>query len=321
MAKLCNILPADLSTAAIKHREDLLIMPMVAAEATLKHMTARPGVAGKEVVGELSGTIELGPYNATRVDSDGVTITGRTLETYLGSVVKRFDVNDAAKSVWGSLIAQGEELTAANVARSVLEFLSAKLGQSINLSIWSAKVAKNGTKTSELFNGFDTITTTEITAKTISAGNGNYVQLTEDIDDTNAADMLLDIYNSASDELQEQQTKLFLSRDIYHKYCAAYLKKFGSVPYNAQYKQTFLEGSDGLCEIVPLTSKKGSQYIHLTTKGNMLYGYGAGLADENITVEKYHEFLLSYVATMYFGVEFESISPERLFVAQLKTQA
>lgn len=320
MTKLCNILPADLTTAAIKHRDDLLIMPMIAAEATLKHMTARPGVAGKEVVGELSGSIELGPYNATRVDADGVTITGRTLETYLGSVVKRFDVNEAAKSVWGSLIAQGEELTSANVARSVLEFLSAKLGQSINLAIWSAKVAQSGTKTSELFNGFDTITAAEVAANNISAANGNYVQLAEDIDDTNAADILLDIYNSASDELQEQQTKLFLSRDIYHKYCAAYLKKFGSVPYNAQYKQTFLEGSDGLCEIVPLTSKKSSQYLHLTTKGNMLYGYGAGMADENITVEKYHEFLLSYVATMYFGVEFESISPERLFVAQIKAQ-
>jgi hypothetical protein len=49
----------------------------------------------------------------------------------------------------------------------------------------------------------------------------------------------------------------------------------------------------------------------------MLYGYGAGLAKENIEIEKFHEFLLSYVATMYFGTEFESIQKERLFVGKL----
>ena len=91
----------------------------------------------------------------------------------------------------------------------------------------------------------------------------------------------------------------------------------GAVPYNTEFKKTFLEGSDGLCELVPLVSKKGSSYIHLTPKANMLVGYGAGLADENIRIEKFHEFLLSYVATMYFGVQFESISPERLMVAKI----
>ena len=68
---------------------------------------------------------------------------------------------------------------------------------------------------------------------------------------------------------------------------------------------------------MPLISKAGSKYIHLSTKGNMLYGYGSGLADEKVEIEKYHPFLVSYVATMYFGTQFESISPEALFVAKL----
>ena len=110
---------------------------------------------------------------------------------------------------------------------------------------------------------------------------------------------------------------MFITRAIYRAYCDDYQQSVGSVPYNTEYKKTYLEGSDGLCELVPLTSKKNSDYIHLTTKGNMFYGYGAGLADENIAIEKYHEFLLSFVATMYFGVQFESVSPERLFVAEL----
>ena len=72
-----------------------------------------------------------------------------------------------------------------------------------------------------------------------------------------------------------------------------------------------------MCELVPLASKKGSEYVHLSTKKNMLYGYGAGMADENIAIEKYHEFLISFVATMYFGVQFETIAKESLFVGKI----
>ena len=89
--------------------------------------------------------------------------------------------------------------------------------------------------------------------------------------------------------------------------------------YNQQYKKTFLEGTDNLCELVPLVGKKGSQFIHLSTKSNMVYGYGDGMDSEKIAIEKHHEFLLSFVATMFFGCQFETISKERLMVAKLAT--
>ena len=318
---LFNLTDAELKKSATTYRKDLLVMPVIGANQTLQHMCGRPGVAGRETVGQLGGGIELGPYDASRVDNTGVSVAPRTLETFLGSVVKRFDVNEAAKTVYGQLQAQGQALTTATIARAVLDYLSAKLGQSLNMAIFSGKRNDSGTKTTDLFDGFDTITQKEIDATTLSAANGNLVELTRKIDENNARDVLLnEFYRSASDELQGQPVKMFVSRDIYNAYCEDYLKTFGAVAYNTQYKQTFLTGSDNLCEIVPLTSKKGSSFIHLTPKANMLYGYGAGLAEENIAIEKYHEFLLSYVATMYFGVQFETISKERLFVAKLKLE-
>lgn len=317
---LINITDADLKKSATTYRRELLTMPVIAAEQTLRHMTGRPGVAGREAVGQLGGDIELGPYNPQRVDETGVSITPRYLETYLGSVIKRFDVNEAAKTVYGELYAQGQALTTAYVAQQVLYYLSAKLGQKLNMSIWSGVRKDSGTTTADLFDGFDSITEKEIAAGTIAADEGNYASVAA-IDQTNAVDALKTIFESASDELQGQQTKLFMPRNVYNAYVKDYQSTVGSVPYNTEYKKTFLEGSDGLCELVPLVSKKGSKYLHLTTKGNMLYGYGSGLAQENIAVEKYHEFLLSYVATMYFGVQFESVSPERLFVAQVAAAA
>lgn len=307
----------DLKKSATTYKKQLLVTPIISCEETLQHMTSRPGVAGREIVSELGGNIELGPYDPTRVDNDGVNANARTLETFLGSVVKRFDVNTAATTVWGELVAQGKQLTTADLALQVLTYLSGKLGQKLNEAIWAAKRNDSGTTTKDLFNGFDTITKQEIDNSNISTSNGNLCEFAQPITKTNAVDILMDFYDAAAEELQGVKTKLYVPFKVYQAYNRDYATRFGGTPYNKEYSKTFLEGTQNLCELVPLVSKKGSDYLHLTTKSNMLYGYGAGLAKENIAIEKYHEFLLSYVATMFFGTEFESIQKERLFVGKL----
>ena len=317
MPNAINISDAELQKSAVTYRKDLLVMPVIAAEATLQHMTPRPGVAGREVLGELSGGIELGPYDPKRYDDDGLDIKPRTLETYLGSVIKRFDLNSVAKTVYGSLTTQGEALTSLDLARQVLNYLSMQLGRNLNLHIWSAKRNDTGTKTKDLFDGFDTITQKEIAAGTIDTTKGNFMQLSQAIDESNATDILMSIYEGADDILQGVPTKMFVPFSVYRAYNKDYLASFGNVVYNTQFKKTYLEGTDNLCELVPLVSKKGSPYIHLTTKSNMIYGYGDGLDSEKIAIEKHHEFLLSFVATMFFGCQFDAINKERLMVAKL----
>ena len=314
-----NITDADLKKSAVNYRKDLLVMPVIAAEATLQHMTPRPGVAGREVLGQLSGGIELGPYDPNRVDDSGVKIEPRTLETFLGSVVKKFDINSVAKTVYGSLTTQGEALASTDLAMQVLYYLAMQLGQNLNKHIWDAKRNDAGTSTVDLFDGFDTITAKEITAGGIATGKGNFMQLDTAIDNSNATDILMSIYESADDNLQGVPTKMYIPFNVYRAYNKDYLASFGNVVYNQQYKKTFLEGTDNLCELVPLVGKKGSQFIHLSTKSNMVYGYGDGMDSEKIAIEKHHEFLLSFVATMFFGCQFETISKERLMVAKLAT--
>ena len=319
MAYQINITDADLKKSAVNYRKDLLVMPVIAAEATLQHMTPRPGIAGREVLGQLSGGIELGPYDPNRVDDSGVKIEPRTLETFLGSVVKKFDLNSVAKTVYGSLTTQGEALASTDLSMQVLYYLAMQLGQNLNKHIWDAKRNDSGTTTVDLFDGFDTITAKEITAGGIATGKGNYMQLDTAIDNSNATDILMSIYESADDNLQGVPTKMYIPFNVYRAYNKDYLASFGNVVYNQQYKKTFLEGTDNLCELVPLVGKKGSQFIHLSTKSNMVYGYGDGMDSEKIAIEKHHEFLLSFVATMFFGCQFETISKERLMVAKLAT--
>ena len=312
-----NISDADLKKSATTFQKELLMTPVISCSDTLQHFTGRPGVAGREVIGQLTGNVELGPYNATRVDDTGVKITPRVLETYLGSVVKRFDPNEAAKTVWGEAFAQGEELTKAALVLQVLTYLSAQLGKMIGAALWTAERNDSGDKTKDLFDGFDTITKKEIDATSISTAQGNLHEFPEAFSDTNTVDRLMDFYQAAAPELQAVETKLYIPYTVYNHYNRDYATRFGSTPYNHEYSKTFLEGTQNLCELVPLASKKGSEYVHLSTKKNMLYGYGAGMADENIAIEKYHEFLISFVATMYFGVQFETIAKESLFVGKI----
>jgi hypothetical protein len=311
-----NITDTELAKSAVQYQKELLMMPVIGAKETLQHMSGRPGTRGRVIESEISGDIEIGPYDPKRTDTSGVNLKPRTLETFLGSVIKEFDPNETWKSVFGDLITQGDALINVSMTKSVLMFLSAQLGKKLNTAIWNAQRKDDGTKTVDLFNGLDTITTTEKTAGTIAAANGNMIVI-EAITSANAVDILKSIYFAASDELQGVATKMYIPRHVYNDYTENYKNVSGAVAYNTQYDKTFLEGSSNMCELVPLTSKKGSPYIHLSTQQNMRYGYGNGLAEEKITVEKYHPFVLDFVATMFFGTQFRSINKEMLMVATI----
>lgn len=316
MAKSITSL-AELQKSAQTYQQQLLIMPVLSAQDTLRHMSARPGTRGRRTVGELSGDVELAPWKNDRKSVGNFQILPRTLETFLGNCAYDFSPNDIWDTVHGSLQVLGQPVKDTEVAKAILFFAAGRLGKKLNMSIWNAKRQDDGNTTADLFNGFDTIAANEIEAGNLSAEKGNFLALTAGIDIENAVDQLKSIYNQASDELQNTHTKMFLPRNIYNMYCEDYKATTGATAYNTEYKKTFLEGTDDLCELVPLASKKGSQFIQLTPQTNMLYGYGNGLPEESVAVEKYGPWMLTLEAAMFFGVQYESLSPERLMVVKV----
>lgn len=317
-----TITPEELAKSAAKYRKELLMMSVIALQSTLQHMSLRTGIRYKETVGELSGSIEMGPYDETRVNESNVKITGRELETFFGSVWEKFSPNSVYQSIYGDSIVMGEGLKNVPVAKAVLAFLMKKLSQSLNKNIWGAVRNPAGTTTADLFNGFDTITQAEITAGNIATAKGNLFEFAEAIDTTNAVDQLKAYFRAASDELQGDgdeaiKLKMFIPKSVYNAYVDDYQMTVGAVPYNKEFKKTFLEGSDDLCELVALPNKKGSPFLHLTPKKNMLVGVDQSSDTEKITIEKHEPFRLDFVAAMFFGTQFESISPERLLVGKL----
>lgn len=312
------ITPEDLATSARKYRSELIMQPVHALADTLKHMNLRTGIRYSETVGELSADLEMGPYSESRVDDEDVAIKGRTLYTYLGSVVKNFSPNSVASSLYGSAITKGEALKTTEITKQVLAVLSAKIGQGLDMHIFDAVRNENGSGSADLFDGFDTITGKEIKAGEIATAKGNLFEFGEKIDKNNAVDSIVSFCRTADPLLvgRNKNLKLFLPINVLNAYNDDYKATTGAVPYNTQFEQQYVEGFRNI-EMVPMYQKAGSEYLHLTTANNMLVGVNLQGEEERIEVEKHHPFLLSFIATMFFGVEFESIAKERMLVGKL----
>ena len=304
---------AKLSTSAAKLRKELLRMPLMALRDFLAHVTLRTGIRYSETIGELTGSMELGPYSETRVDENDVAITPRTLYTYLGSVDKKFSPNSIYQSIWGSNITKGDGLKTTDITQQALALLAAKVGAALYWAIWGAKRNDSGTKTVDLFDGFDTIAAKEVKDGNVSVEKGNLFDLDiTTIDKTNAVDICKEIWRKADYHLKNGKCKLFVPSYVLDAYNDDYKITTGAVPYNTQFNQTFVEGSSNKCEIVALPNKDGSKFMQLTTKSNMLVGTCQMSDEESVSIEKYSPFVLDFVMTMFFGTQYESINKERI---------
>lgn len=310
---------ATLNAAATKYRSELLIMAVVGLGRSLEHLRLRTGVRYKEIVGELTGAAELMPYTGDMDDAtDGMTIAGRTLETYLGQCIKLFDPNQLVSSLYGSAITKGDALKNVPITKAVLTLMMHKISQGLNSHLWDAVRNDAGSTTSALFNGFDTITASDIVGSKISVAAKNLYNFSEAISSTNAYDLLKAAYRSASDELRDLPVKMYMSQAAYDAYVDDYQLTVGSTPYNREFQKTFLEGSSNLCELVPLVGKKNSDYIHIAPRDNMLVGVNQLGEEETIEVRRGdNPFKLQFISTMFFGTQIESVSPERLLVCKL----
>ena len=318
-----NVNPAALlqeyQAAAIKWRKGLLSMPLVGMEKAIKEMTVRTGIRYKEMVGALSLGAELAPHKSSRVTTDkALEILYREAETFFGSLNLQFDPTSIIQTIHGAdMEGKGPGMSKSEFAKLVLFQLAKDVSNGLYRNLWSAVRDGNGDTTATLFNGFDTITQTEITGGGLAAAKGNYVKLTEQLTAENAYDLLKDAIRQADESLLDEPVNIYTSYDIFNKYNDAYLATHAGIPYNGQFDQMRMEGVGGNAMFVPMGNKKDSKFIHVTPKKNMLICTDQLSDMENVFVGQYSPFLLNFVMTMFFGVQFESLDKRRMLVIEL----
>ena len=310
----------QLQKTAATYRKQLITMPTKGLKKSLSYMTLRPGIRVSETVGELTGNAEFGPYDENRTADSGAKITPRTLEVFLGNVDVKFSPNSVYSTIWGANAMSGDALKNVPITLQVLQLLALKLGKNLDKVLWNAVRNPAGNGSKDLFNGFDTIGAKELTAGTLSSDLGNLIKVSDILgsgqvlNDDNAVDFAQAICESADEELMaEDNLLLFVPQSFVNMYNRAFLKKFGSVPYNNGYNHNTIVGFENV-HFAPLSNKKNAPFFQLTTRSNMLVGVNEANNNdaEKISVEKYHPWKLDFIATKFFGTQYESINKERI---------
>lgn len=318
-----KITPELLEESCQQYQSELIQMPIttMANSGTSQFVTIVPGVRNQLTWGELDGDAELAPWSKNNTGDDDSKVVGRTLVVYPGNCAKNFDPMPFFHSIYGQSIALGQSMTANTIARKVAALLAAKIGQHIDEdAVWFGKRNVAGKTTKDLFDGFDTIIGTEITAGNISADKGNYIKLGT-IDSTNAVDQLKKFYRAADKQLRKQNTLLYMSPEIYDAYVDDYQTRHGNVPYNNSFDKDTLEGSRGKCKFAVMDNMAGSNYLKLSTKPNFLIGTDINAQEAKANIAKYSSWVLTFEYAGVYGAQIRTLSKEAFFVGDLTAEA
>lgn len=315
-----NFTIADFQEAARTYRSELIHLAILGLEEILPYVIIRPGVTYSEAVGDASlNGVQLAPYKKKRRAEATLDVVMRELRTYFGSLDADFEPNAMISTILGHHASQamGEALKSTPTAREILGLLVKGVSRGLNLNLWKAVRDESGDTTEDLFDGWDTITMREMTAGNIAASKGNYLKLNVQIDSTNAVSVMKSIMRKLSKELRGEECFIYCTQDLVDDYNEAYLLTHSGIVYNDKYNQVSVEGSNGRLTFVPLVSKTGSKFIHISTKSNMLIGVDQLSDKERVDVGQYDPNVLTASMRMFFGVEFESIDPRRLMVVEI----
>lgn len=318
-----------LQETARTYRQQLLRMPTKGLAKSLKYMTLRPGIRVSETVGEITGDAQFGPYDETRISNSNVKITPRTLRVFLGSVIMPFSPNSVYSTIWGANETMGDALKNVPIAKQVLDLLSIRLGVNLNKVLFTAVRNDQGTLSKDLFNGFDTIAKTEFTSQKLTEALGNLCVITDAINGevdkngdpcinkNNVIDVARAICEAADENLMDEECFLYVPKRFKTLYEEAYTEHYGSVPYNKEYHKSYVTGYENV-KFAPLSNKKGAPFFQLTTKSNMLVGVNETQNDERekLMIDR-NRLSLEYIATKFFGCEYESINKERILFATI----
>ena len=305
--------------AARKYRKDLLMLPIIGIQDTLKFMTGRPGIRYKESVAAMSGNAQFAPYKPSRRSNFNLDLDFRTLETFFGSVVAQFEPNSAISTLLGAIgDTKGDGQMQTPTAKHVLALIAKSLSEHLNNAIWAGRRNPSGDTTLDLFDGFDTIIGKEIESEKISKTLGNLFNFDDAIDKTTAVEQLKEYYRKANKFLRGRDCFMYIPESVYWAYIDDYQARHGALPYNTDFEKHTLEGSNGKCHFVVLPNMAGSKYLKITTKPNLLLGTDINAQENRVGIEKYESWQLTFEYAAVYGAQIRTLAPEAILVGELK---
>jgi hypothetical protein len=313
----------SLQDTAIQYQKELLWLPLIGLEDSLKYLTLVPNIQNERKITTFERTNGiLKPHTGSvNLQEDlGKTVT-RTLKVYPGDVVVEDFPENYRTVAYGPDVLLGKNQSKKHpwelvMLRAIMESVS----EDLNLSLFCGQRSDEMLDAYHVFDGFDTIINNELDDLMISPALGNMYD-----DSWNGSESLVQYLNqmwrAAPLELKRRKTIMYVSQGLFEQYNLELGSEMGMFIYGLngfgidRPAETKLWGSEGRCTLAPMIGKQESTRVLMTDPGNLEVGVDQTSDQEFIEVRRVdNPFVVQFVVKLVFGVQVQSLNKKRFFV-------
>jgi hypothetical protein len=289
------------------YKHELLSLALL-DKALFDDFNVLPGIKDELVLTTFQFKSLLKPYTKTwSPAADQGKLTPRKLKVQLGKVELEEEPLKYRNTYLAKLLKAGTNPTDHPFEQFFTQEIMRKIKDDIKrYLIWNGVLDPSGSDASDVNDGFHTIIAAEITALKLTP------IVTGAITSSNAIDKFKGMYRALPKEYREIPIGIYCSYAEFDAYCDHYQSKNQALPYNTQFEQVYLEGSNKLAVFKPQSGYGTSHRVIMTPTENLCIGVDLESDQEKIGVMQNSPWAVMFYALMAHGVQIGTL--EALFV-------
>jgi hypothetical protein len=284
-----NITALNTALGAYARQEKVEIFNKILRESTAQYFTTVTGAIDQLPLAKLTTASVLKPYAAgggfTATD-DALVFGARILNARRISA----DVEIVPLDLYNSWLGQLAGAPPASpfdipFEQFIMDAIAKQAQDDLEGAIWNGTYNSSGTTSAATMDGVLKLVKAAVTSGEIPAGN---VTTFTAITSSNALDEVKKVRAKIAAQYRNKPMYCFLSVANFDNYMDDYQSSVGSVVYNRDYNQVFIEGTQTQLVAIPGMVGTDSNRILITPKDNLVFGYDIEGAASNIITQEYN---------------------------------
>jgi hypothetical protein len=284
-----NITALNSALGAYARQEKVEIFNKILRESTAQYFTTVTGAIDQLPLAKLSTASVLKPYAAGggfTATNDALVFGARILNARRISA----DVEIVPLDLYNSWLGQLAGAPPASpfdvpFEQFIMDAIAKQAQDDLEGAIWNGLYDNTGTSAADTMDGILQLVKAAVTSGEIPAAN---VSAYTAISSSNALDQVKLVRSKIAPQYRNKPMYCFLSVANFDNYMDDYQATVGSVVYNKDYNQIFIEGTQTQLVAIPGMVGPDSDRILITPKENLVFGYDIEGAASNIITQEYN---------------------------------
>lgn len=284
-----NITALNSALGAYARQEKVEIFNKILRESTAQYFTTVTGAIDQLPLAKLSTASVLKPYAA----GGGFTATNNALvfgARILNARRISADVEIVPLDLYNSWLGQLAGAPPASpfdipFEQFIMDAIAKQAQDDLEGAVWNGLYDNTGTSSEDTMDGILQLVKAAVTSGEIPAAN---VSAYTAISSSNALDQVKLVRSKIAPQYRNKPMYCFLSVANFDNYMDDYQATVGSVVYNKDYNQIFIEGTQTQLVAIPGMVGPDSDRILITPKENLVFGYDIEGAASNIITQEYN---------------------------------